>query len=97
MSHRSFRLTDEGRGLVLAWPLRLLPATLAFGAAIASSIRGSQVLASARRMPGPRRLPPTMYTQYFGIALALACVGLICLLKAFQVTAKPARREDDLS
>jgi hypothetical protein len=68
--------------LRLLW---LLPAALLFAAAGREVGAHRAVLARIARSHLPRaKVPPTVYGEHSGMAVALACLGLACIILALR-------------
>lgn len=65
--------------------LWLLPAGLLFAGAGYQIAEHRAVLARIARSGLPRaKVPPTVYSEHSGLALALACLGLVLAILAFR-------------
>ncbi len=65
--------------------LWLVPAALLFAGAAHQFTEHRAVLARIARSEIPRaKVPPTVYGEHSGMALALACLGLVFVVLAFR-------------
>jgi hypothetical protein len=71
---------------IASWRLLwLLPATLLLAGAYQQGAEHRAVLARVRLSPFPRaKVPPTVYTEHSGMAVALACLGVVFVILALR-------------